>query len=38
MANTEHLKILNQGVEGWNKWREQHPEITPNLRSGGADL
>ena len=21
MANEEHLKILNQGVEQWNKWR-----------------
>ena len=21
MANEEHLKILKQGVEQWNKWR-----------------
>ncbi len=26
MANPEHLAILKQGVEKWNKWREEHPE------------
>lgn len=31
MANKEHLKILKQGVEAWNKWREQNPEIKPDL-------
>ena len=36
MANPEHLKILKQGVEHWNKWRKEHPEKTPDLRS--ADL
>ena len=36
MANPEHLKILKQGVEAWNKWREKNPDITPDLR--GADL
>jgi uncharacterized protein YjbI with pentapeptide repeats len=35
MANEEHLKILKQGVEQWNKWRlENH--IRPDL--SGADL
>lgn len=24
MANKEHVKILNQGVEIWNKWREDN--------------
>ncbi len=32
MANEEHLKILNQGVEVWNKWREENPGIAPDLR------
>lgn len=35
MANPEHLKILKQGkqgVEAWNKWREENPSITPDLR------
>jgi hypothetical protein len=31
MANQEHLKILMQGVESWNEWREEYPEIEPNL-------
>jgi Pentapeptide repeats (8 copies) len=37
MANPEHLKILQQGVEAWNEWRRaQGPSIDPDLR--GADL
>src|SRR5437764_435475 len=35
MANEEHLKILKQGVEQWNKWRSENT-IRPEL--GGADL
>lgn len=31
MANPEHLKILKQGVEAWNKWREENPKIIPDL-------
>ncbi len=31
MANPEHLKILKQGVEVWNKWREENPDIQPDL-------
>jgi hypothetical protein len=36
MANRRHLKLLKQGVETWNRWREEKPGIRPNLR--GADL
>ena len=36
MANPEHLAILKQGVEQWNKWREAHAEIRPALTD--ADL
>ena len=36
VANPEHLKILKQGVDAWNKWREENPGIVPDL--GGADL
>jgi len=41
MANEEHLKILKQGVEAWNEWREKNPQITPDLSTANlnkADL
>ena len=31
MANPKHLKILEQGVEEWNQWRKDNPEIKPDL-------
>jgi len=31
MANTEHLERLKDGVKNWNAWRQQNPEIQPNL-------
>jgi uncharacterized protein YjbI with pentapeptide repeats len=31
MASFEHLAILNRGVEVWNKWRDESPEIMPDL-------
>jgi uncharacterized protein YjbI with pentapeptide repeats len=31
MADEEHLKILEQGVEAWNRWREENPNIRPDL-------
>ena len=36
MADQNHLKILKKGVDAWNNWREENPEIEPDL--GGADL
>jgi uncharacterized protein YjbI with pentapeptide repeats len=41
MANQEHVDLLKQGVEQWNQWRNEHPEIHPDLTSAdltGADL
>jgi hypothetical protein len=41
MANEEHLKILKQGVEVWNRWREENPGIRPMLSEANfskADL
>jgi len=32
MANKEHVKILKQGVEVWNKWRNENPNIRPELK------
>jgi len=36
MANPEHLKILRERVRIWNKWRNEKPNIQPDL--SGADL
>jgi uncharacterized protein YjbI with pentapeptide repeats len=36
MANEEHLARLKRGVEAWNQWREEYPEIRPDLAD--ADL
>ena len=36
MAKPEHLDILKQGVEAWNQWRPENPEIQPELAD--ADL
>jgi len=41
MANPEHLKILKQGVEAWNKWYHKHLRVTPELSDSqlpGLDL
>ncbi len=42
MPNVVHLDILMQGVETWNRWREDHPGIqAPDLRQAtlsGMDL
>ena len=41
MANPEHLATLEQGVEVWNQWREDNPEVAPDLKSadlGGCDF
>ena len=34
MANPEHLEILKQGVEEWNRRREEHPEGRPRMSHG----
>ena len=36
MANEEHLKLIKQGVDIWNAWREKNPEVCPDLSQ--ADL
>jgi hypothetical protein len=35
-AQSEHLAKLQEGVESWNQWRNQNPEIRPELSR--ADL
>jgi uncharacterized protein YjbI with pentapeptide repeats len=36
MANDEHVALLKQGVEAWNKWRGENPNVVPEL--SGANL
>src|SRR4051794_26858077 len=36
MANKEHVALLKQGVEVWNKWREANRDV--RLYMAGADL
>jgi len=36
MANAEHLAILRKGREVWDRWREEYPEVIPDLTK--ADL
>ena len=37
MAKQEHLDILKRGVEVWKQWREEHPEIRPDLRKANLE-
>ena len=36
MADTEQVKILQQGTEDWNRWRRANPRVKPELSE--ADL
>ena len=36
MANPKHVEILKQGVEVWNEWRKENPNVIPDLT--GANL
>ncbi|MGH7886027.1 MAG: pentapeptide repeat-containing protein [Thermodesulfobacteriota bacterium] len=36
MANSEHVNKLKEGVSSWNKWRQDNPDIVPDL--GWANL
>ena len=41
MADPAHLERLLDGVDGWNEWRRQHPEVRPDLSEArliNADL
>jgi hypothetical protein len=41
MANDEHVAMLKQGVDAWNKWRDENPDISPDLSAAeliDADL
>jgi uncharacterized protein YjbI with pentapeptide repeats len=36
MADREHLRLLESGLDMWNNWRNDNPSIRPDL--GGANL
>jgi TIR domain/Pentapeptide repeats (8 copies) len=38
VANEEHLRIFNQGVDGWNKWRLLEHGIRPNLSNTALSI
>ncbi|GCE24113.1 pentapeptide repeat-containing protein [Dictyobacter kobayashii] len=41
MSNPEHVEIFKQGVEVWNRWRNEHRAIMPDLSGedfSGAQL
>jgi hypothetical protein len=31
MADDEHVALLKQGVAAWNAWRDENPDIRPDL-------
>ena len=31
MVNAEHVEILKQGVEVWDRWRRENPGTQPDL-------
>ena len=35
-GDESHVDILRQNVEKWNRWRQENPEVKPDLR--GARL
>ncbi|MFQ5578040.1 MAG: pentapeptide repeat-containing protein, partial [Anaerolineae bacterium] len=36
MANETQLQLLRTGVDAWNRWRQGHPNLKPDLVA--ADL
>jgi uncharacterized protein YjbI with pentapeptide repeats len=41
MANAEHLTLLKEAVEDWNRWRTENPSTHPDLSNSdlsGANL
>jgi hypothetical protein len=31
MTDNDYLSLIEQGVEAWNRWREDNPEVKPDL-------
>jgi len=37
MTNQEYLAILKQGVEVWNKWRDEYQDVVLDLHKGNIN-
>ncbi|MEK7832253.1 MAG: toll/interleukin-1 receptor domain-containing protein [Acidobacteriota bacterium] len=37
MANPEHVRIFKSGVAVWNEWRDDNPDIKPDLSAANLD-
>ena len=37
MADPEHLAKLNEGVAAWNRWRQEHADVMPDLSGVNLD-
>lgn len=35
MGNEKHITLLRQGVEAWNRWRAENPDLMPDLVGAG---
>ena len=33
MADNNQIAILSQGVEAWNRWREENPDVLIDLKN-----
>lgn len=38
LANPEHLARLKEGVAPWNQWREQNPDVQPDLHEANLSM
>jgi uncharacterized protein YjbI with pentapeptide repeats len=37
MANEEHVKLVKEGLEAWNVWRGENPDIWPDLSEANLE-
>ncbi|MEO1401463.1 MAG: pentapeptide repeat-containing protein [Cyanobacteria bacterium J06635_1] len=33
MVAVDYLELIEKGVEAWNRWRSEHPEVCPDLKT-----
>jgi hypothetical protein len=37
MANRDHLRVLDEGIDKWNQWRRNNPAVSPDLSNSRLD-